>query len=222
MNVLAIAVHPDDETLGCGATLLKHARGGDVLHWVVVTAATVAGYGEAAIAEQRAQVEAVERAYPFASVTWLGLPTTRLDTLPLDDLSVPIRQAVERIRPETVYLPNRSDAHSDHRQVFQASAAVLKSFYLRRLGVKRVLMCETPSETDAAPPLAEAAFVPQVYVDVSDTLRRKLEILSLYASEVQPGFLPRSLSTVEAVARARGGVIGVEHAEAFMLLREVA
>ena len=29
MNVLAVVAHPDDETLGCGGTLMSHARRGD-------------------------------------------------------------------------------------------------------------------------------------------------------------------------------------------------
>ena len=221
MNVLAIAVHPDDETLGCGATLLKHARENTELHWLIVTATSAPVFDAKAGAQQAEQVEAVRVAYPFASLTWLKLPATRLETLPLDELIRPIRAAVERLRPDTVYLPNRSDAHSDHRVAFQAASAVLKSFYLRPLGVRRVLMCEVPSETDAAQPLAEAAFLPQLTVDVTASLRRKLEILSLYHSEMQPGFLPRSLGAVEALARVRGAAIGVEFAEAYMLLREV-
>ena len=69
MNVLSIAVHPDDETLGCGATLLKHAAAGAELHWLVVTAATEPSYSAAAIAQQAEQVEAVRQAYPFSSLT---------------------------------------------------------------------------------------------------------------------------------------------------------
>jgi LmbE family N-acetylglucosaminyl deacetylase len=222
MDVLTIAVHPDDETLGCGGTLLKHKAAGDRLHWLLVTAARPPLYDDRAIEQQRRQVEAVRGAYPFESFTWLEQPTTRLDTLSLEELIRPIRETITRLRPEVVYLPNRTDAHSDHRITFLAANAVLKSFYLKKLGVRRVLMCETPSETEAAPALPEAAFLPQVSVDVSGTLERKLEIFSLYASETQPGFLPRSPSAIEALARWRGAAVGVEYAESFMLLRELA
>src|SRR5688500_8171114 len=37
MNVLAICAHPDDETLGCGGTLLKHRAAGDELFWIIAT-----------------------------------------------------------------------------------------------------------------------------------------------------------------------------------------
>ena len=36
-KVLVIAVHPDDETLGCGGTLLSHQSKGDEIHWLIAT-----------------------------------------------------------------------------------------------------------------------------------------------------------------------------------------
>ena len=36
-KILMIAVHPDDETLGCGGTLLKHKKNGDEIHWLICT-----------------------------------------------------------------------------------------------------------------------------------------------------------------------------------------
>jgi LmbE family N-acetylglucosaminyl deacetylase len=36
-TVIVIAVHPDDETLGCGGTILKHKAGGDSINWLIVT-----------------------------------------------------------------------------------------------------------------------------------------------------------------------------------------
>ena len=36
-KILVVAVHPDDETLGCGGTLLKHKATGDKIHWLICT-----------------------------------------------------------------------------------------------------------------------------------------------------------------------------------------
>lgn len=221
MNILSISVHPDDETLGCGATLLKHYAEGDSLHWLLVTAIDESKFPVAEITRQAEQVQAVKRAYPFETLNWLKFPTTRLETIPLNVIVNAIRQVVESMRPEVVFVPNRSDAHSDHRIIFQATQAVLKSFYMRLLGIRRVLACEVISETDAAPPMVENAFLPNVFVDVSATLQRKLEIMRLYQTEVQQDPLPRGESAIRALARLRGATVGVEYAEAFMLIREV-
>jgi N-acetylglucosamine malate deacetylase 1 len=220
-RVMVVAVHPDDETLGCGGTLLRHAAAGDSLHWLLLTAAHEPLYAAAEVAGQAAEVSVVERAYPFTSLDWLRLPTTRLETIPLGELVARIREVVARVRPAVLFVPNRSDAHSDHRVAFQATLAVVKSFTMAPLGVRRVLACEVPSETEAGPPLAENAFVPNVLVDVGATLERKLEILAHYRSQVQAEPGPRSLSAVRALARWRGASGGLQDAEAFTLIREL-
>ena len=40
-RVLVIAVHPDDETLGCGGTILKHKREGDVVGCLLLPPAMI-------------------------------------------------------------------------------------------------------------------------------------------------------------------------------------
>lgn len=221
MNVLCVATHPDDETLGAGGTLLTLAAKGERLHWLAVTAAHEALFSPHQIKQQADQVHAVQAAYPFETFSWLKFPATRLDTVPVNELVVAIRQVVERVRPEWVFVPNRSDVHSDHRVTFHATMAVLKSFYMRTLGVKRILACEVLSETKAAPSIPESVFAPNVFVDVSTMLGRKLEIMKLYQSEIQPNPLPRSPSAIQALARYRGATVGLDSAEAFMLIRDL-
>jgi N-acetylglucosamine malate deacetylase 1 len=221
MKVLAIAVHPDDETLGCGGPLLRLAEEGASLHWLLLTSIHPSFGTPEQAARQARQIEAVRAAFPFVTFDWLKHPTAELERVPMGQLVGQIREIVAQVRPEVVFIPNRSDAHSDHRIAFQASHAVLKSFYLKALGVRRVLLCEVISETDAAAPLPENAFIPNVFVDISATLERKLEIMSQFQSEVHPEPGPRSLSAIRAQARCRGATVGAEYAEAFMLLREV-
>lgn len=220
-SILVIAVHPDDETLGCGATLLKLANSGVPIHWLLVTSAHTPDYSDMQVAVQSEQVEKVRQAYPFESLTWLKYPTCHLETQPLVSLIEGLRVCIKQIRPECVFIPNRSDVHSDHNVVFQALSAVLKPIYMHSLGVKRVLACEIISETEAAFPLPESAFLPTSFINICETLERKLEIMELYKTEIHPEPLPRSSSAIRALARFRGASIGVEYAEAFMLMREV-
>ena len=89
---------------------------------------------------------------------------------------------------------------------------------MRALGVSRILAYETLSSTEAA---ATATFVPNVFHDITTTVDRKLEVMSLYATELQPQPLPRSESAIRALARYRGATIAVDYAEAFALVREI-
>lgn len=221
MKVLVIAPHPDDETLGCGGTLLKYAANGHTLHWLLITAMTEDSYSEKEIRQQIVQVNKVKAAYPFNTFDWLQLPTTRLETLSLEKIIEKIRMVIKKLCPEIVLLSNRSDVHSDHRVIFQAASSVLKPIYMREYGVEKILMYETLSETESAPPLSESAFMPNVYVDISNFLNRKLEIMELYETEMQSEPLPRTSSTIRALARYRGATVAVQYAESFMLLREI-
>jgi LmbE family N-acetylglucosaminyl deacetylase len=221
MNVLAISAHPDDETLGCGGTLLRHHAQGDTIHWAVTTQAHAPKWPQEVIQRKAAEVAAVAKAYSMASTHKLGMPTIRLDTVPLEEVIAGLRTVIEQVRPEVVYLPHFGDVHTDHHVVFQATFSVLKAFYMRTLGVRRVLSYETLSSTEAAAPQAYRAFVPNVYFDITPQMDRKIEIMSLFATECQPDPMPRGPSAIRALARYRGATVGVEYAEACMLVREV-
>ena len=221
MRVLAISAHPDDETLGCGGTLLKHGANGDEIFWLIATQAYEPQWSAECIECKAVEVGKVAEAYGIKRCFKLGLPTVRLDTIPQNDLIEKIREVISEAKPEVVYLIHCGDVHTDHQVLFTATMSVLKPFYMARYGVRRVLSYETLSSTDAAPPHPNSAFVPNVFSDITPHIERKLEIMALYETENQPDPMPRSLSAIRALARYRGATIGTEYAEAFMLVREL-
>ncbi len=160
-------------------------------------------------------------AYKMQQFFKLGFPTIRLDTIPLADLIGRIRDVIQEVKPEVVYLVHGGDVNSDHAVVFKATMSVLKTFYMRKWGVRRVLSYETLSSTEAAPPQPDRAFVPNVYRDITPYIEQKVEIMGLYESETHSDPWPRGPSAIRALARYRGASIGVDYAEAFMLIREV-
>ena len=221
MNVLAIAAHPDDETLGCGGTLLKHKSGHDEVFWIVASVSHEPQWPRTLIEAKAVEVEHVAQAYGIRNVFRLGFPTTQLADVPRADLMDALRDAIAQIRPQVVYLVNEGDIHSDHAAVAGATMAVLRPSAMSTFGVTRVLAYETLSSTDAAPPSAGRLFAPTVFNDISGYVDRKIEIMSMYATEMQEGFAPRGVSAIRSLARLRGATIGVEYAEAFALLREL-
>jgi LmbE family N-acetylglucosaminyl deacetylase len=220
-NILVICAHPDDETLGCGGTMLKHREQGDTLYWLIVTQAHEPQWSKAVIERKTQEVERVAAAYGIQQYFRLGFPTIRLDTVSPADLMSAMRDVIAQVTPQSVYLVHGGDVHSDHHAVFGAAMSVLKPFYMAQLGVQRILSYETLSSTEAAPPHHTRAFIPTVYSDITRYLERKIEIMGLYESEAQPDLLPRGTSSIRALARYRGATIGVEYAEAFVLVREI-
>ena len=222
MRILVIAPHPDDETLGCGGSLLKHKANGDSLSWLVATRGHEPQWSAEVLEQKEREISAVAAAYSFDNTFRLNFPTIKLDTIPVEELIAGIRDAVTDSKPDCVYLNHAGDVHSDHRVLFEATMSVLKPFYSSKHGVKRVLSYEVFSSTDAAPVNPARAFLPNLFIDVTEFLEKKLEIMGLYESELQASPLPRSLDSLRALARVRGATIGVEYAEAFVLVREVS
>ena len=141
----------------------------------------------------------------------------KLDDTILFELVNKISLIFQELQPETIYVMNRSDAHSDHRIVFDAVMSCTKSF--RYPYVKKVFMYECLSETEFAPILPERVFQPNYFVDISDFLNKKIEIMKIFDSELGEHPFPRSIKNIEALATVRGATIGVNYAEAFQMIK---
>ncbi len=218
MRTLVVAPHPDDEVLGAGGTLLRRKAQGGSIAWLIVTDLTREhGWSEEKIARRTAEIQRVSLLFGFESVFNLALPTTKLDTLPVSDVVHRIAECVRAYRPEEILIPHAGDVHTDHRVVFDAVVSCTKWF--RHPFIKRILSYETISETDFGLDFARG-FVPNVFVDISDFIDRKLEAMGIYASEMGEFPFPRSPQAIEALARYRGSTSGFMAAEAFQLLRE--
>lgn len=217
-KALVIAPHPDDELLGCGGTLLRRKAEGAELCWLIVTAMREDfGWTVERIQAREAEIDKVAAAVGFDRVVNLRLPAANLDAMPLAQIVGEFSAVFGSFRPTEVFVPHRGDVHSDHRVVFDAAVACCKWF--RYPSVRRVLAYETLSETDFG--LArEEIFAPNVFVDISSTFERKLELLSIYRSELSDPPFPRSVEAVRAMAHLRGVAAGYFAAEAFELLRE--
>jgi len=219
IHVVVIAPHPDDETLGCGGTILKHIAQGDRVSWIIMTQAHGGiGYSEAQINEREIMIDKVASAYRFAETYRLNFPSTTLDHVQLGDIIGSVNSVFQKEKPEIIYMPFVNDIHSDHYYTVQAVQACSKSF--RHPEVKKVISYETPSETDFTLP-PNACFQPNLFVDISAHFKRKLEILSLYEKELKEHPFPRSYKGIEALATMRGATANVQQAESFMLLKEI-
>lgn len=217
MNVLVVAAHPDDELLGVGGTLARHARAGDAVHVLIC--------GEGATsrdADARTEVEALQAAARAAAATvgarppvLLGLPDNRLDTLARLDVIKAIDDVVREVVPEIVYTHHAADLNVDHRIVHEAVCVATRP--LPGCGVRAVYCFETVSSTE----WGMSTFRPVRFVDVSATLEVKLAALRCYPMEMREFPHARSLPAVEALARWRGATAGVAAAEAFEVQREL-
>jgi LmbE family N-acetylglucosaminyl deacetylase len=197
MRVLAIVAHPDDEVLGCGATLAKHAQAGDEVRVLIL--------GTGAMVALRVAAQAAAKILGY-SVTVGTFPDQRFDSVDLLDVVRYVEMHVKQVQPEVVYTHAAGDLNVDHRVTHQATLTACRA--LPGSSVKRLLTCEDNAAT--------------VFVDVTDTWESKVKALECYSAEMRPYPHARSYVAVDAQAKLRGSQAGLVMAEAFTLVREVA
>ena len=215
-KVLVVAVHPDDETLGCGGTLLKHKDNGDEINWLICTKLNS---NNKSFLTREKEIETVSNLYNFDSVHKLELETTKVDEYSMSELISKISLVINKVQPNIIYLPFKTDVHSDHRKIFEAAYSCTKSF--RYPFIEKIYMMETLSETEFAVSSKEDSFIPNVFVDISDYFDKKVKILNVYKSELEEHPFPRSIKNIEALSILRGATSNCQYAEAFQLIKEI-
>ncbi len=219
MKVLVISVHPDDETLGAGGTILKHKANNDEIFWLNLTSISIEiNYSPEQIENRNSLLKKVSEAYNFDKFYDLKLITTKLDTYERAVIIKKISSVFEEIKPEILYIPFMNDVHTDHKVSFDVISSCMKSF--RYPYIKKVLMMEVPCYTDFSPNLQGQWFVPNYFVNITDFLDKKLSILELYKSELGESPFPSSLENIKSLAVNRSCISNFKYAEAFMLLKE--
>ena len=216
-KILVVAVHPDDETLGCGGSLLKHKTNGDEINWLICT---TIDKNQNYYQTREKEINKVSKLYAFNSVHSLLLKTTRIDEYSISKLIEKISKVINKVKPNIIYLPFKGDVHSDHRKIFEASYSCTKSF--RYPFIKKIYMMETLSETEFAPSTKEDNFIPNTFVDISVHMDKKIQIMQIYKDEIGKHPFPRSERNIRALGTLRGATCGHEYAESFMLLKQIS
>lgn len=226
-TVLVIAAHPDDEVLGCGATvaLLKRRRWRAVL---VLMTRGVGGRAETAAAVGAADRQAMDRlaeetrraarVIGFDRIVPHDFPDNRMDTVARADLAHALSPIIQAERPDLVLTHHPGDYNWDHTLTFEAVMMAARP-NPPDFCPPEIRCFEVPSSTERAWQNPAAAFHPNCWVDVAPTIDRKKLALGYYASELRAYPHPRSLEGIEYLARRRGNEIGIEYAEAFHIVR---
>lgn len=228
-TLLVVAAHPDDEVLGCGATVALRVARGWTAHVVFVATGISSRFADAnadraridaEIASLRAQSARAATVIGFAPPRFLDFPDNALDTVGRQSIARAIDELLDELRPHTVFTHHHGDYNWDHGVVFDAVMMAARRSP-GEFAPAEILAFEVASSTERAFASPARAFCPNVYVDVGRTIDKKKLAMRHYESEARPYPHPRSPEGIEYAARHRGLEIGVEYAEAFALVRRV-
>ena len=224
MSVLVVAAHPDDEVLGCGGAIAKHAQRGEDVAVCFLSDGVTSRESEADHAPElhRRRAAALEaaRILGVAEVRFGSLPDNCMDSIDLLTIARAVEAHIREFGPATVYTHFAGDLNVDHRLTHEAVMTACRP--QPTSGVVTVLQFETTSSTEWRAPSATFAFQPDWFVDIDATLHTKLEALDAYAEELRLWPHARSREALEHLARWRGATIGRAAAEAFVLARHIA
>jgi len=210
-----VAAHPDDEALGCGATIIKHTRDGDVVQ--IVFLADGFGSREGGIHRDNSAQQA-SKSLGCKNPVFLGYPDNQLDTVPLLTLVKKIESIVGDFQPNIIYTHSFSDLNIDHQITHKATITACRP--QPEFCVKEIYSFETLSATHWQSQSMNNAFIPNHFVDISDyLLKKKNKVLECYDKEMRVYPHARSYESIRALAMHRGATIGLAYAEAFQVER---
>lgn len=226
-HLLVVAAHPDDEVLGCGATVRKLVNEGWTAGLIIMTGG-ISGrrvevpLGEIEIAQDELarQMRAASAILGYSDIAHLNFPDNRLDTVGRNDLVRAIYPIIEKSRPALLMTHHPADYNWDHGAVFDAATMAARHSpgdpVLTEIWCFEVLSSSERGWRGKAQP-----FSPNIYVDVAATLKAKQDALRAYAHEIRKYPHPRSAEGIENLARKRGNEVGMTAAECFELVRRI-
>ncbi|OGC08540.1 GlcNAc-PI de-N-acetylase [candidate division WOR-1 bacterium RIFOXYA2_FULL_36_21] len=222
-NVLVVAAHPDDEVLGCGGTISKLLKKG------IDVAILILGEGITSRYENREKAMDIEQmkelknhindAAKILKVKKnfvLNFPDNRFDSVPLLDLVKVIENVKNKFIPDVIFTHHGEDLNIDHQITFNAVLTACRAIAGEM--VKQIYCFETLSSTEWSWP---NTFKPNVYVDISKTIEKKIDAMKAYKNELKEWPHPRSIKGIEILAEKRGCEVGLAYAEAFELVRSI-
>ena len=225
-SILVIAAHPDDEVIGCGGYIAREAEKGSEVNIIIVsegaTSRDLTKNKNEFIHELSELSSSAKRSAEILGVSnieLLDFPDNKLDSIDRLVLIKKIEEKIKFYKPYEVLTHHYGDLNIDHRRIHEAVLTATRP--IPSNFVKKLLSFEVSSSTDYQINTSSLIFKPNYFVDISSTIKKKLDALREYKSEMRDWPHTRSIKAIEALSITRGSQVGVKYAEAFSLLRFV-
>lgn len=227
MSILIVSAHPDDETIGMGGLLKKLSRNYQIKVLFLadgITARKKSGYlnvpkYEVLEKEKKKMLKEIEQRKKDAKkalkllginkMSFLDYPDNELDTIPFLKIVKDIENEIKQTKCTTIFTHHHDDLNIDHRIVYEASITAARPV---ESTVNSIISFESVSSSDWRYP---HKFNPNLFVDITEELPIKLKAVKMYKNEIRRFPHPRSLETIEYLARRWGSLYGFRAAEAF-------
>ena len=222
-KILVIVAHPDDEVLGCGGTIIKHSQNGDSIDLIVMSNGEDARINKKDIHKKiKQRYNALEKSSKILGINNIykfDLPDNKFDSLPLLEIVQKIEPLIIKLKPDIIYTHYFNDLNIDHSCVSKAINTICRPSFLKKMPNK-IYSFEILSNTELN--FLDNQFKPNYFVNIKKTFNLKLKAMKQYKQELKDYPNGRSLKGIEVLSNYRGLSAGFEHAEAFILLKEIS
>ncbi|NTW70836.1 MAG: PIG-L family deacetylase [Eubacteriaceae bacterium] len=213
-KVLVIAAHPDDELLGCGGTVARHAAEGNRVQSIIVCEGESIRFKGKNV-NQLLAIEKARKVLGVEKVHTFQMPDQRLDTISLVDIITPIEKIVREFKPEIIFCQYGDDINRDHKIVSEAAQIAVRPV---EHFIEEIYAFYTVGNTEWAYPMT---FVADTWVNIENYLELKKEAFMCYTSEVREYPHPRSVQSLTNLAHYMGNECCLDSAEAFKTIRRI-
>jgi len=215
--LLIVAAHPDDEVLGCFGAVSKLIKEGYEAYTLILSQGkTSRGEGDKEIVILKEEIQKANDVIGIKKIFLEDLPDNSFDSVPLLTIIKKISKVIEEIKPEIIFTHYANDLNIDHKLTYQALITATRP--MQECVVKEIYSFEILSSTEWNYPLS---FSPDIYFDITDTLKNKIKAMNCYKSELRDFPHPRSLKGIELNANYWGMRVGKKAIEAFKVVRVI-
>lgn len=225
MKILVIAAHPDDEILGCGGTIAKHIKNKDKVKTLILGEGITSRQPKRNLNLSKNKLEKLKKISIQANkkigmkdLVHHDLPDNRFDSLEFLDIVKILEKEIFKFKPNIIYTHSSYDLNIDHKII--SKATITASRPQNNKFLKKILLFEIPSSSEWQSSELEN-FKPNYFVDISKTIKKKINALKIYKNEMKKWPHPRSVRAVKMLSNLRGAQIGCNAAEAFYLARQI-
>ncbi|WP_044419394.1 PIG-L deacetylase family protein [Halarcobacter anaerophilus] len=222
-KILIVAAHPDDEVLGCFATVSKLINQGNEAYTLILGEGKTSRDEKRVIEKRKDELKLLNKEIIEANNT-IGIkkvytenfPDNRFDSVALLDIVKAVTKVKEEIKPDIIFTHYENDLNIDHQITYKAVLTATRP--MEEESVKEIYSFEILSSTEWSYPLS---FYPDFFVDVESSIELKIEAMKKYNSELHEYPHPRSIEGIRLNARYQGMRVGKKCVEAFKTVRVI-
>tara|TARA_B100001057_G_scaffold497199_1_gene600711 strand:+ start:3529 stop:4650 length:1122 start_codon:yes stop_codon:yes gene_type:complete len=213
-NILVLAAHPDDETLGCGGTIRRLHEEGNYIKLITFTDGE-SSRDKLNPGNRNKKLEKVSKILGIDEYIFGNFPDNSMDTISLLEICKFIENETKDFNPEIVFTHFQDDLNIDHQLISRATQIVFRP---QNFQPQKILSYYVPSASDYN---FNSQFDGNIFYQINDNqLKAKIDSLEVYEGEMRKFPHSRSFENITNLSKVWGSNVGCMLAEKFKNVRE--